>query len=124
MRRASDTSRFIGSTIQEARASELPALRGARGAMAFGGEAVPARGVRTTRPSHRRARVAFPNAGPARHHVAVAEVRVRQAVNADASALRDLFRRSSLSSVGDRASLLAHPDALEFSGEALREHRV
>jgi N-acetylglutamate synthase-like GNAT family acetyltransferase len=54
----------------------------------------------------------------------VAEIRVRRAVNADASALGDLFRRSSLSNAGDRASLLAHPDALEFSGEALREHRV
>jgi hypothetical protein len=45
----------------------------------------------------------------------VADVRVRQAVNADASVLGDLFRKSSLSNAGDRASLLAHPDALEFS---------
>lgn len=54
----------------------------------------------------------------------VADVRVRQAVNADASVLGDLFRRSSLANPGDRASLLAHPDALEFSGEALKEQRV
>jgi GNAT superfamily N-acetyltransferase len=56
--------------------------------------------------------------------VAVAEVRVRQAVNADASALGDLFRRSSLSNAGDRASLLTHPDALEFSSDGLKEQRV
>jgi GNAT superfamily N-acetyltransferase len=56
--------------------------------------------------------------------VPVADVRVRQAVNADASVLGDLFRKSSLSNAGDRASLIAHPDALEFSGEALKEHRV
>jgi len=54
----------------------------------------------------------------------VADVRVRLAVNADASVLADLFRRSSLSNAGDRASLLAHPDALEFSDDALKEHRV
>src|SRR6476661_3731678 len=48
-------------------------------------------------------RVAFPNAGPVGDHVVVAEVRVRQAVNADESALGDLFRRASLSNAGDRA---------------------
>ena len=66
----------------------------------------------------------FLNAGPVGHHVPVADVRVRLAVNADASALADLFRRSSLSNSGDRASLLAHPDALAFSDDALKEHRV
>jgi GNAT superfamily N-acetyltransferase len=54
----------------------------------------------------------------------VADVRVRQAVSTDASVLGDLFRRSSLSNAGDRASLLAHPEALEFSGEQVKEHRV
>jgi len=34
------------------------------------------------------------------------------------------FAGSSLSNAGDRASLLAHPDALEFSDDALKEHRV
>ena len=50
----------------------------------------------------------------------VAGVRVRAAMSADISVLSDVFRRSSLSNEGDRASLLAHPDALEFSDVALR----
>jgi N-acetylglutamate synthase-like GNAT family acetyltransferase len=56
--------------------------------------------------------------------VAVADIRLRLALNADASVLADLFRRSSLSNAGDRASLLAHSDSLEFSDDALKEHRV
>src|SRR5436305_13228902 len=39
-------------------------------------------------------------------------------------ALRDVFRRSSLSNHGDRANLLAHPDALELSDLAVREGRT
>ncbi len=46
---------------------------------------------------------------------------IRVAVPADLGALRDLFRRSSLSNAGDRASLLAHPEALEFAGLAVDE---
>ena len=42
----------------------------------------------------------------------------------DLPALRDVFRRSSLSNEGDRASLLAHPDALEFSDRAVADGRV
>jgi GNAT superfamily N-acetyltransferase len=49
---------------------------------------------------------------------------IRHGVSADAGALGDVFRRSSLSNEGDRASLLSHPEALEFSDLALREHRV
>ena len=49
---------------------------------------------------------------------------IRVAVPADLGALRDLFRRSSLSNAGDRASLLAHPEALEFSGLAVDEGRT
>ena len=66
----------------------------------------------------------FPNAGLAGHYVPLIDIRVRLAVNSDLSVLADLFRRSSLFNAGDRASLLAHPDALEFSDEGLREHRV
>ena len=69
-------------------------------------------------------RMTFPNAGTLGHDVPMAAVRVRQAEQADASALGELFRRSSLSNAGDRASLLAHPDALEFSYEAVKEHCV
>ena len=39
---------------------------------------------------------------------------IRAAEPEDTAALRDLFRRSSLSNEGDRAALLAHPEALEF----------
>ncbi len=48
------------------------------------------------------------------HSVLVYEYLIRTAEPADVTALRDVFRRSSLSNDGDRANLLAHPDALEF----------
>jgi N-acetylglutamate synthase-like GNAT family acetyltransferase len=51
-------------------------------------------------------------------------VSIRHAVNADAKALGDVYRRSSLSNEGDRAALLRHPEALEFSDLAVKEHRV
>jgi len=43
---------------------------------------------------------------------------IRDAGPADTAALRDVYRRASLSNDGDRASLLASPDALEFPGPA------
>ena len=49
---------------------------------------------------------------------------IRAAVLGDMPALRDVFRRSSLSGDGDRAALLAHPDALELSDLAVREGRA
>jgi len=49
---------------------------------------------------------------------------IRAAVPGDLPALRDVFRRSSLSSDGDRINLLAHPDALELSDLALTEGRT
>jgi len=49
---------------------------------------------------------------------------LRFAEIADLPALSDVFRRASLSNEGDRASLLAHPDALEFSARAVDEGRV
>ena len=49
---------------------------------------------------------------------------IRAAVPDDMSALRDVFRRSSLSNDGDRANLLAHPDVLELSDLAVREGRT
>jgi len=54
----------------------------------------------------------------------VVEPLIRVAVPADLDALRDLFRRSSLSNEDDRASLLAHPEALVFSGLAVDEGRT
>ena len=41
---------------------------------------------------------------------------IRDAVPADLPALRDVYRRASLSNEGDRAPLLANPDVLEFPG--------
>ena len=52
------------------------------------------------------------------------DLSLRFAEIADLPALSDLFRRASLSNEGDRASLLAHPDALEFSAAAVEEGRV
>jgi GNAT superfamily N-acetyltransferase len=49
---------------------------------------------------------------------------LRFATTEDLPALRDLFRRSSLSNEGDRASLLAHPDTLELSDRAAADGRV
>ena len=52
------------------------------------------------------------------------DFRLRLATSDDLPALKDLFRRSSLSNEGDRQNLLAHPDALEFSGRAVEQGRV
>ena len=52
------------------------------------------------------------------------DFRLRLATGGDLPALKDLFRRSSLSNEGDRQNLLPHPDALEFSGRAVEEGRV
>ncbi|MGC4111505.1 MAG: GNAT family N-acetyltransferase [Nocardioides sp.] len=41
----------------------------------------------------------------------------RPATAADVDVLRALYRRSSLSNAGDRAALLAAPDALEWTGD-------
>jgi ribosomal protein S18 acetylase RimI-like enzyme len=49
---------------------------------------------------------------------------IRDAVLGDMTALRDVFRRSSLSNDGDRALLLANPEVLEFPDIAVREGRT
>jgi GNAT superfamily N-acetyltransferase len=51
-------------------------------------------------------------------------VRTRIAVPGDLPALRRLFRRSSLSNEGDRAALLANPDALVLAGDGVSEGRT
>jgi GNAT superfamily N-acetyltransferase len=49
---------------------------------------------------------------------------IRAAVPGDIGALRDVFRRSSLSNEGDRAKLLAHPEFLKLSDVPVTEGRV
>lgn len=49
---------------------------------------------------------------------------VRPATADDLTALRDLYRRSSLSNVNDRAALLGSPDALVWPGEGLSTGRT
>jgi GNAT superfamily N-acetyltransferase len=52
------------------------------------------------------------------------EFQIRDAEAADGAALRDVFRRSSLSNDGDRGNLLANPDVLEFPGAAVNDGRT
>jgi GNAT superfamily N-acetyltransferase len=54
----------------------------------------------------------------------VTTFRIREAVPGDITALRDVFRRSSLSNESDRAKLLAHPEFLELSDVPVTEGRV
>lgn len=49
---------------------------------------------------------------------------IRDAEPGDLTALRNVFRRSSLSNDGDRVNLLANPDALEFSGAGGDDRRT
>ena len=51
-------------------------------------------------------------------------VLIRDAQPGDMPALRDVFRRSSLSNDGDRPNLLAHPEVLELGDRAVREGRT
>jgi len=54
----------------------------------------------------------------------VSTVRIRAACASDLPALRDLFRRSSLSNEGDRDLLLARPEMLELADEGIIEGRT
>jgi len=54
----------------------------------------------------------------------VTGVLIRDASPGDMPALRDVFRRSSLSNDGDRPNLLAHPEVLELGDRAVREGRT
>jgi len=54
----------------------------------------------------------------------VTDFLIRYAVFADIGELGDLFRNSSLSNEGDRANLLAHPDALAFAALPVHEQRT
>jgi predicted N-acetyltransferase YhbS len=54
----------------------------------------------------------------------VVAVTIRLAVPADLAAVREVFRRASLSNAGDRAALLAHPEVLLWPGDAIAEGRT
>lgn len=49
---------------------------------------------------------------------------IRSATRADLDALRDVFRRASLSNDGDRPFLLANEEFLDFAGEGLADGRT
>jgi GNAT superfamily N-acetyltransferase len=49
---------------------------------------------------------------------------IRDAEPADMDALREVFRRSSLSNEGDRVNLLANPETLEFSTQFVDGRRT
>jgi GNAT superfamily N-acetyltransferase len=49
---------------------------------------------------------------------------IRWAVPADLDAVREVFRRASLSNAGDRDTLLAHPEVLLWSGDSIAERRT
>ena len=49
---------------------------------------------------------------------------IRPGVLADLAAVRDVYRRASLSNAGDRANLLAHPEHLILRPEGLNEGRT
>jgi GNAT superfamily N-acetyltransferase len=51
-------------------------------------------------------------------------VTIRAAAAADVAALREVFRRSSLSNEGDRELLSVHPELLDWSDLAVREART
>ena len=49
---------------------------------------------------------------------------IRDAGPGDMPALRDVFRRSSLSNEDDRMTLLAHPDVLEYPDDGVSDGRT
>jgi GNAT superfamily N-acetyltransferase len=49
---------------------------------------------------------------------------IRDAGPADLEAVRDVFRRSSLSNEGDRHNLLAHPDTLVWAADPVADGRT
>ena len=51
-------------------------------------------------------------------------VLIRDAAADDMTALSGIYRRSSLSNEGDRPTLLAHPERLEFSDLAVQQGRT
>jgi GNAT superfamily N-acetyltransferase len=54
----------------------------------------------------------------------VSSVEIRGATAADTRAMEGVFRRASLSNVGDRGALLAHPEALQLSDDLADGGRV
>jgi GNAT superfamily N-acetyltransferase len=56
--------------------------------------------------------------------VAAPGMQIRAAVEGDMEALQALYVASSMSNEGDRANMLAHPEALEFRGDGVRQGRT
>lgn len=56
--------------------------------------------------------------------VSVPTISIRIAEPGDLEMLGDVYRRSSLSNLGDRANLLANPDTLVFDAAAVHERRT
>jgi GNAT superfamily N-acetyltransferase len=54
----------------------------------------------------------------------VGPITIRDARPVDVDALRELYRRASLSNEGDRANLLANPDVLEWAADSVAEGRT
>jgi GNAT superfamily N-acetyltransferase len=61
---------------------------------------------------------------PSWHSERVKSFLIRDAEPPDMDVLKDVFRRSALSNEGDRANLLANPDALEFASDAVNDGRT
>ncbi|MCZ7524971.1 MAG: GNAT family N-acetyltransferase [Acidimicrobiia bacterium] len=66
----------------------------------------------------------MPGRAPSRHPGGVSAVTVRTATLEDLPGIRAVFRASSLSNAGDRAALLAHPEALELPDACVHEGRT
>jgi GNAT superfamily N-acetyltransferase len=58
------------------------------------------------------------------HIHTMSDIRTRSATRADGPALRDIFRRASLSNESDRERLLAEPDTLVWSDLAIEQGRT
>lgn len=54
----------------------------------------------------------------------MSDLSIRTAVTDDVSALRTIYRESSLANAGDRDVLLAHPEVLEWDATAVVEGRT
>jgi hypothetical protein len=54
----------------------------------------------------------------------VTAIVMRDAGPGDMTALREVYRRASLSNNGDRPNLLAHPEYLELSDQGVRDGRT
>jgi GNAT superfamily N-acetyltransferase len=54
----------------------------------------------------------------------LADIHIRTAQSSDIESLQEIFRRASLGNAGDRAALLANPDALVLNAASVTEQRT